>query len=131
MSSTTNPARFNARIPRLPLTAGSPPCAISRGHGHATNFGVRIGRNSNAVIAPVGEDGLYGLLRIGERFFLGIAFRDYLRKCRDEHGETAVLLRFKNDGQTEAFSHQTAPSVARAPMAQYGVGNVAARARLL
>ena len=71
--------------------------AILGGYGYAADFGMRVGRNGHALVAPIGENGADRFLGIGERFLLAFAFGDNFRERRDQHCKAAAFLRLQYD----------------------------------
>ena len=92
------------------LSSGNREAATLGRDGQPANLGHGIGRDRDALLAPEGDDRPDGLLRIGQRFRLGVALGNHLRKRRNQHRETTLLLRLKNDGKAIGLGHGTAPS---------------------
>ena len=94
----------------FPVTAGKQAAATSGRDGQPANFWCGIGRDRDAMLAPEGDDGPDGLLRIGQLLRLGVSLGDHLRKRRNQHRKTTLLLRLENDGKAIGLGHGTAPS---------------------
>jgi hypothetical protein len=115
MRSTTKPALVRILRRRLPLTAGKAPPLMLGGYRDATDFGMCVGRDRDAVILPVREDRADRFLGVRESFLLIVALRDHLGKGRDKHGKTAALLGFKDDRENVVLCHGVAPVFRRVP----------------
>jgi hypothetical protein len=69
---------------------------------HAADFRKRVGRNGQALSAPICQNGAGRLLGVQERLSFGVSLGHHFRQSRNEHSKAAVRLRLQDDRKTVA-----------------------------